>query len=122
MCLITVQAEPYGAQRELSRIRAEQSLLELDKTFHAVKRLMMSTVMTGDSEHDERSVEYFEQAFNKWKAYRSATCDSQTHLDVYPIESRLYMQTLNDCLWAMNKQYIEYLNNVSSGVISYIKQ
>lgn len=119
--MMPVQAEPYGPGREKARIRAKESSLELDKKFLAVRVLMENTLMTGDKEHDGDSVHYFELAYSKWKDFRSAKCESETHLEVYPIDSRLFSQTVSVCIWRMNKKYIEYLDNVSNTVVSYKK-
>lgn len=108
-------AIPFGELRKQSIDRAHQSQVTLQSTFEKVINVLNKNSTTRDDEHDGLIIESLTSSQEAWSHYRDAHCEAQALLYVYPSGSGLYVQEQQFCLFKLNNERIDYLEDILKG-------
>lgn len=104
--------KPHDYYKQKAIQQTQDTKEALNKKFDALMQQLKENPPTGEKKHDEYILYALEQNQKDWLNYQYSYCQSTTLLEVYPRESRLFVQTLNSCLSKLNFERVQYLNDL----------
>ena len=113
---VIVNAQPYGPERERARNRAIDSTKQIEKLYQQVHAELTKKGITGEIAHDDYAIKLLEVGYKQWKELRDMQCALDAQIQIYPSDSRLYMQVYNGCVADKNKKHKHYLKNIKNEI------
>ncbi len=107
-----VEMMPYDYYKKKAIQSAQESEKSLQEHFNTLIHRLKENPPTGEKEHDAYILKSLEQNQQDWLAYQYSYCRSEALIEVYPSSSRLYTQTMHTCLVRLNKERINYLDQL----------
>ncbi len=98
-------AVPFNIVKKQSIQKAKSSEQALEQTFSELHRIIKKQFSAEDEEHNTHIGEILkaiEDEQHIWHYYRDSHCHSEAILNVFPVNSGLFIQEFHDCLHIMN--------------------
>jgi len=107
----------FSSARETSIKNAQESFTKVQKDFNEFIEFLEIGAQFEDKKYMKQVKNMFKKSQENWLAYRYTVCQGETLLRTYPQRSNLYIQTLNECHEYLDKERINYLDDMMKSLL-----